>query len=265
MTRVRVFIVFVLAIAAGGVFAFGTYNYVQKLPVKAVTMATKQVVVAGNDLDIGAEISRDDIRVIDWPTSAVPANAISNPQEVIGRGIIMPMIQNEPFLPIIGEERGRRRVAANHPARVPGGLGEGERSGRRGGIRAARHARRRGRDHQPDAAAADVTSKVVLTNVQVLTAGTKIEQDGDKGKPTSVSVVTLLVDPSEAERLTLASTEGKIQLALRNPLDTATPVTQRASGPPCLLGAACEDAAASGAREAPSSSAAASSAAGPHG
>jgi pilus assembly protein CpaB len=71
----------------------------------------------------------------------------------------------------------------------------------------------------------DVTSKVVLANVQVLTSGTKIEQDGDKGKPMEVSVVTLLVDPSEAERLTLASTEGKIQLALRNPLDKTAPVT----------------------------------------
>jgi len=40
-----------------------------------------------------------------------------------------------------------------------------------------------------------------------------------------VSVVTLLVDPEEAERLTLASTEGKIQLALRNPLDKTIPST----------------------------------------
>jgi len=71
----------------------------------------------------------------------------------------------------------------------------------------------------------DVTSKVILTNVLVLASGTKIEQDTEKGKPMAVSVVTLLVDPSEAERLTLASTEGKIQLALRNPLDKGTPVT----------------------------------------
>ena len=60
----------------------------------------------------------------------------------------------------------------------------------------------------------------------MLAAGTKIEQDVDKDKPIPVTVVTLLVDPEEAERLTLASTEGKIQLALRNPLDKATPVTR---------------------------------------
>jgi len=65
----------------------------------------------------------------------------------------------------------------------------------------------------------------VLANVQVLTAGTRLEQDSNDGKPVQVTVVTLVVTPEEAERLTLASTEGKIQLALRNPLDTGTPAT----------------------------------------
>jgi len=81
----------------------------------------------------------------------------------------------------------------------------------------------------------DMTSKVVLTNVQVLAAGTKIERDTDKGKPVAVSVVTLLVDPEESERLTLAATEGKIQLALRNPLDKTMPMT-RGIRPAPLLG-----------------------------
>ena len=81
-----------------------------------------------------------------------------------------------------------------------------------------------------------MTSKVILTNVQVLAAGTKIEQAEKDKKPIAVSVVTLLVDPDQAERLTLASTEGKIQLALRNPLDKATPVT-RGVKPAALLGA----------------------------
>jgi pilus assembly protein CpaB len=71
----------------------------------------------------------------------------------------------------------------------------------------------------------DMTSKVILTNVQVLAAGTRIERDVEKDKPISVSVVTLLVDPLQSEALTLASTEGKIQLALRNPLDQTMPPT----------------------------------------
>ena len=77
----------------------------------------------------------------------------------------------------------------------------------------------------PTGNGADMTSKVILTNVQVLAAGTKIDRETDKNKPMPVSVVTLLVNPEEAERLTLASTEGKIQLALRNPLDKTIPAT----------------------------------------
>jgi pilus assembly protein CpaB len=88
----------------------------------------------------------------------------------------------------------------------------------------------------------DMTTKVVLTNVQVLAAGTKMEQDGDQGKPMAVSVVTLLVDPEQAERLTLASTEGKIQLALRNPLDKTAPDTPGIR-PATLLGSPARQAA----------------------
>jgi len=87
----------------------------------------------------------------------------------------------------------------------------------------------------PSGQSSDITTKVVLTNVQVLAAGTKIDRETDKNKPIPVSVVTLLVDPEEAERLTLASTEGKIQLALRNPLDKATPSTHGIR-PAALLG-----------------------------
>ena len=61
--------------------------------------------------------------------------------------------------------------------------------------------------------------------MQVLTAGTRMEQDAEKGKPMQVTVVTLLVTPEQSERLALASTEGKIQLALRNPLDQGAPAT----------------------------------------
>ena len=86
-----------------------------------------------------------------------------------------------------------------------------------------------------------MTSKVILTNVQVLAAGTKIDRETDKNKPMPVSVVTLLVNPEEAERLTLASTEGKIQLALRNPLDKTIPAT-RGVRPSALFGFGARDA-----------------------
>ena len=236
MARMRVFIVLVLAIAAGGVFAFGTYNYVQNLPAKTTTIPTKPVVVAAVDLEVGAEIARDDLRIIDWPANAVPAQAISDPNMVIGRGLIMPMIQNEPFLEL---KLASKEAGAGLPPAIPPGLRAvsvkvNEVIGVAGyvlpGTRVDVVA-----TVSPTQQSADMTSKVILTNVQVLAAGTKIERDV-KDKPVPVSVVTLLVDPGQAERLTLASTEGKIQLALRNPLDKETPATPGIR-PAALLGA----------------------------
>ncbi len=72
----------------------------------------------------------------------------------------------------------------------------------------------------------DSLSRVVVTNAQVLTAGTKYDQEQAKdGKPVPTSVVTLLVTPEDAERIALASSQGSIMLTLRNPLDTAPTVT----------------------------------------
>jgi pilus assembly protein CpaB len=70
-------------------------------------------------------------------------------------------------------------------------------------------------------------TRTVVSHVQVLTAGTKYDQEKSKdGKPIPTSVVTLMVLPEDAERIALASNEGKITLALRNPLDVATTDTK---------------------------------------
>jgi pilus assembly protein CpaB len=67
---------------------------------------------------------------------------------------------------------------------------------------------------EPEAAA----TRVILQNVQTLAAGQMIQRDKD-GTPVTVAVITLLVNPDEAQKLTLAATKGRIQLALRNTLD----------------------------------------------
>jgi pilus assembly protein CpaB len=233
----RVFIVLVLAIGAGAVFAYGTYNYVQNQPVRGTAMPTKPVAVAAADLEVGAEIGKDDIRIIQWPANAVPAQAISDPKDLIGRGLVVPMIQNEPFVDL---KLASKEAGAGLPPAIPPGLRAvsvkvNEVIGVAGyvlpGTRVDIVA-----TVSPTRNSVDMTSKVILTNVQVLAAGTKIERDTEKNKPIPVTVVTLLVDPLQAERLTLASTEGKIQLALRNPLDKTTPATPGIR-PAALLGA----------------------------
>src|SRR5438067_2274956 len=226
MARMRVFMVFVLAVGAGGALALGTYNYLQHVPARTVSIPTRPVVVAAADLDVGAELGRDDLRIIEWPANAVPANAFTDPKDVIGRGLVLPVIQNEPILPTKLSSIG---AGAGLPPAIPPGLRAvsvrvNEVIGVAGyvlpGTRVDVVA-----TVSPSGQNNDMTSKVVLTNVQVLAAGTKIDRETDKNKPMPVSVVTLLVNPEEAERLTLASTEGKIQLALRNPLDKTIPAT----------------------------------------
>ena len=83
MARMRVFIVLVLAIGAGGVFAFATYNYVQNMPAKEVSIPTKPVMVAASDLDIGAEITADNVRTINWPANSVPQFAFTDAKDCL--------------------------------------------------------------------------------------------------------------------------------------------------------------------------------------
>lgn len=238
MARIRIFIVLALAVAAGGTFAFGTYRYMQTAPAAtAAATPTRPVVVAVGDLQIGAELKPEDLRAIEWPANAVPEGAFKQPEELVGRGLIQPMVANEPFLP-------RKLASKEAGAGLPPIIPEGFRAlsvrvndvvgvagyvlpGTRVDVVATVN---------PTQQTTDVTSKVILSNVQVLAAGTKIEQQ-EGNKPVEVSVVTLLVNPDEAERLTLASTEGKIQLALRNPLDKTAPQTPGIR-PAALMGTA---------------------------
>ena len=237
MTRMRMILVLLVALAAGGGLAYGTYSYVQNVPAAAAAIADP---AGGGRRDRPRRSARPSgpktcASSSGRPTPC-PAGVFEKPDDVVGRGLVMPVIQNEPFLPM---KLASKEAGSGLPIMIP----EGERAvsvrvneviGVAGyvlpGTRVDVVAVASATDNK-----ADTTSKVVLTNVQVLAAGTKIEQDGEGGKPMPVTVVTLLVDPDNAERLTLASTEGKIQLALRNPLDQGSPGTPGVR-PAALLG-----------------------------
>jgi pilus assembly protein CpaB len=224
--RSRIFAVLALAILAGGGLAYGTYNFMQNQPVKTMNTPTQAVVVAAADLQLGAELKKEDVTVVQFPAGKTPEGTFAKPEEVIGRGLIVPIVKNEPILkaklaskeagsglpPVIPEGMRAVSVRVNEVVGVAGYVLPGNR------VDVVATA-------SPTEAKADTTSKVVLSNVQVLTAGTRMEQGQDQSKPVQVTVVTLLVYPEQAERLALASTEGKIQLALRNPLDQGAPTT----------------------------------------
>ncbi|HXG54415.1 MAG TPA: Flp pilus assembly protein CpaB [Vicinamibacterales bacterium] len=224
--RNRIFAVFAIAILAGGGLAYGTYSFMQASPAKAVDAPTQPVVVAAADLQLGAALKKEDLKTIAFPVGTAPEGAFSQPAELLGRGLIVPVVKNEI---ILGAKLASKEAGAGLPPVIPEGMrGVSVRVNEVVGV--AGYVLPGNRvdvvaTASPTDSRADTTSKVVLSNVQVLTAGTRMEQDQDQNKPVQVTVVTLLVTPEQAERLALASTEGKIQLALRNPLDMGAPET----------------------------------------
>ncbi len=176
--------------------------------------------------------------MIDFPVGGVPDGAFDDLSLLVGRGVIAAMVRHEPILdaklapvdagaglpPVIPTGLRAVSVRVNEVIGVAGYVLPGTRVDVVATV-------------SPNSRPENATSKVVLANVEVLAAGTRIEQDIDRDDPIQVTVVTLLVTPEQAEKLTLASTEGKIQLALRNPADKSTPTTPGVR-PDVLLAAA---------------------------
>lgn len=223
--RSRIFAVLAVAILAGGGLAYGTYNIVNNQPAQAAAVPMTGVVVAATDLPLGAALEADDMRVVQFPQGQTPEGVFSSPDEIVGRGVVSALVKNEP---IIATKLASKEEGAGLPPIIP----EGQRAvsvrvddvigvagyvlpGTRVDVLTT---------VSPTNEQTDTTTKVILSNVQVLAAGTRIDQD-QENKPVQVTVVTLVVAPEQAERLALASTEGKIQLALRNPLDQGNPET----------------------------------------
>ena len=226
MNRIRIFVVLLIALTAGSGLAYATYNYLQNVPVKTVTVPTRPVVVAETDLSLGTELEASDLSVMEWPESSIPAGAFEDASQLTGRGLVLSLVRHEPILPSKLAPEG---AGAGLPPIIPQGMRAvsvrvNEVIGVAGYVLPGTHV-----DVlvtvSPTNRQEHMTSKLVLANVQVLTAGTRLEQDLDRDKPVQVTVITLLVTPEQSELLSLASTEGKIQLALRNPLDDSQPQT----------------------------------------
>jgi pilus assembly protein CpaB len=225
--RSRIFAVLAIAILAGGGLAYGTYNVINAQPVKAAAPTpTQPVVVAAADLPLGAELKADDLRTVNFPKGQAPEGAFEKVSDLVGRGVISPLVRNEVVIPA---KLATKEAGVGLPPVIPDGMRAvsvrvNEVIGVAGYVLPGNRVDVLA-TASPTDAHQDTTTKVILANVQVLTAGTRMEQDQEKGKPMQVTVVTLLVFPDQAERLALASTEGKIQLALRNPLDKSAPET----------------------------------------
>src|SRR5215831_17231966 len=182
-----------------------------------------RIVAAATDIKIGTVLSAPDLTTVQI-MGTVPKTAILDAKNAIGRGVISPLYAGEPILD--------DRLA---PMGSGGGLAATIKDGMRAiAVRVDQVVGVAGfvlPGMRVDILISGVPPNVqggsnnntqvrtVLQNIEVLSAGTDIQKDAE-GKPQQVQVVNLLVTPEQAQVLALASNETRIQLVLRNPLDT---------------------------------------------
>ena len=221
MKNTRVWITLSGGLASGLLAGYLALVYVseQPAPLQAEELDGTQIVVADRDLPAGTIVTREDLEIVDWPSGNLPDGFFSQPGEVVGRGVIGEVRRNEPLLAaklaskdaggglVITIPAGYRAVSVEVDEVI--GVAGFTLPGTLVDVLAT---------VMPGTNRSETTTRIILQKIRVLTADQSYQTD-PSGDPVLVTVVTLLVKPQEAEVLTLAATEGKIQLALRNTLD----------------------------------------------
>jgi pilus assembly protein CpaB len=175
------------------------------------------VVLASRDLSLGSVLEAGDLRVVEWPASVVPAGFSSSREELVGQSLIADIQVNEAILQTKLADTGLRGMI---PLIPPGMRALSVRVDEVVGVAGFVTPQTRVDVIliMTPPGSEDPVSKVILQNIQALAAGQEIRESED-GSPTTVTVVTVLVTPEEAELLALAAKEGQIQMALRHTLD----------------------------------------------
>jgi pilus assembly protein CpaB len=217
----RTAVVVGVAVLLAAVASLGMYRIVSRMPAKTAEVKTIKVVVAQHPLKLGTRITADHVKLVDWPANAPVANSFSKIEDVLNRGLISEVAENEP---LTNSKLAALEAGAGLPPSIPPGMRAisvkvNEVIGVAGfvvpGTRVDVMVTLSGKNRDQDS-----TTRVVVSNTQVLTAGTRYDQENAKdGSPIPSTVVTLLVTPEDGERIALAATEGQIMLTLRNPLD----------------------------------------------
>jgi pilus assembly protein CpaB len=216
--RNRTLLVLLVAIGLASAATYLVYRAVSHIPERRVEVASMFVAVASEDMPVGTMLTKEQVKLVGWPQSSPVQGSFSSADAVVGRGLIQSVRANEP---LTENKLAPVEAGAGLPPSIPPGMralsvrvndvigvAGFTVPGTRVDVLVTLHAN-------------DTTlSRAVLSNIQVLTAGTRYDQEQAKdGKPIPTTVVTLMVTPEDAERLTLAQSSGAITLVLRNPLD----------------------------------------------
>jgi pilus assembly protein CpaB len=222
-------IVFVVLAALGAVLAaIVVFSAIRKreTEVQRAMAHTVEIVVAANDIPVGSKLDPNSVKVIRWARDSVPAGAFTDPQAVAGSFAKSEFVANEPV--VASKLFMGQMTSGVMPLLIPAGMRAmsmpvDEVSDIAGFV--APHTRVDILVAVAGTGPGEASfSRIVLQNIEVLAVAQEIEHVKDQ--PEVVKVVTLLVTPTDAEKLTLASREGLLRLAMRNYSDAKIVATR---------------------------------------
>jgi pilus assembly protein CpaB len=180
------------------------------------------VVIAARPLSVGVMIKTPDIKLVKYPSSAVPKGAFTKVEEVLDRPVVSNVLLDEPIL--------EGRLAAKGSGlglapTIPVGMRAvtvrvNDVAGVAGFVLPGMHVDVLVTGTPPNTEGATTMTNTVLQNMLILSAGKELQADA-RGNAMPTPTVTIMATPAEAETLTLANNSGQIQLVLRNSSDQA--------------------------------------------
>jgi pilus assembly protein CpaB len=218
MNRTRLLMIGFVALALGAFVSYVVYHNLQA-HVASGEQPGVEVIVAANDIPVGARLEEKDLKTALIPESDVPPNSFHDTSKIVGRGVVLPIAKGDFVLrsKLAGERAGSGLAALIPPGMRAVSVRVNDVMSVAGFVQPGSRV-----DVLVTGAAvgqSEDETRTVLQNVAVIAAGKNLERSST-GEAQSSPVITLLVSPDDAQRLAMASSEGHIQLALRNPLDT---------------------------------------------
>ena len=237
MGKYKPFILLGTAVVVALVTSLLIYNWLQrKANVVKPEMQTQSVAVAVVDLSWGTVLTKETIKVVPFLKASLPDGYFSDPASLAGRVLTSPVKANEPIFEsklaptsvktggvaaVITPKKRAVAIRVDKTIGVSGFIHPGNR------VDILVTLSSTGKTPVP-------LTKTILENILVLAAGPETETKGKEEKPSNVDVITIEVTPEEAEKVALAASEGRLQLALRNFSDTEDVITKGTSIPTLL-------------------------------
>ncbi|MGE5646226.1 MAG: Flp pilus assembly protein CpaB [Acidobacteriota bacterium] len=213
--------VFVFAVAVAAIASLIFYRMIARVVARAAKPSAARVLVAARTLPLGTLIRDMDVKQAEW-TGPIPAQAVTTVEDAVNRGVIAEIYEGEP---IVQSRLAPKGAGAGLGAIIPQGMRAvavrvNDVVGVAGFVVPGMRVDVLIFGQPPNGnQSLGTRAKTILQNMEVLSAGQNIQKDAE-GKPVSVPVVNVLATPEQAEILSLASNDARIQLVLRNPLDT---------------------------------------------